>query len=152
MKDWKDTDGLRPIRFERKHRFGISLATREVYEGEALSEEHSRLLKVNRTESSQDTQSQTMDACCCRRCCRWSGAISPSLVPTNRTRVQSMRGFDECYTDIVDYIVRCTHKIWDERDVGLIYTHYTHNCVLYGVLGTMYDRESVVRETDSAHR
>lgn len=69
------------------------------------------------------------------------------LVPTDRPRVQSMRGFDAIYTDIVDYIVRCTHRIWDERDVGLIYTHYTHNCVLYGVLGTMYDRESIVRET-----
>ncbi len=69
------------------------------------------------------------------------------LVPTDRPRVQSMRGFDPIYTDIVDYIVRCTHRIWDERDVGLIYTHYTHNCVLYGVLGTMYDRESIVRET-----
>ena len=69
------------------------------------------------------------------------------LVPEDRPRVQSMRGFDACYTDIVDYIVRCTHKIWDERDVGLIYTHYTHNCVLYGVLGTMYDRETIVRET-----
>ncbi len=69
------------------------------------------------------------------------------LVPDNRPRAQSMRGFDDIYTDIVDYIVRCTHKIWDERDVGLIYTHYTHNCVIYGVLGTMYERESVVRET-----
>ena len=53
------------------------------------------------------------------------------LVPTDRPRVQSMRGFDPIYTDIVDYIVRCTHRIWDERDVGLIYTHYTHNCVAY---------------------
>lgn len=69
------------------------------------------------------------------------------LVPENRPRVQGLAGFDPCYTDIVDYIVRCTHKIWDERDVGLIYTHYTHNCVLYGTLGTMYERESVVRET-----
>jgi pimeloyl-ACP methyl ester carboxylesterase/predicted ester cyclase len=69
------------------------------------------------------------------------------LVPEDRPRVQSLRGFDDCYTDIVDYIIRCTHKIWDERDVGLIYTHYTHNCVVYGVLGTMYDRETIVRET-----
>lgn len=58
-----------------------------------------------------------------------------------------MDGFDEIYTDIVDYIVRCTHKIWDERDIGLIYTHYTHNCVLYGTMGTIYDRESIVRDT-----
>lgn len=69
------------------------------------------------------------------------------LVPEDRPRVQSMEGFDDCYTDIVDYIIRCTHKIWDERDVGLIYTHYTHNCVLYGTMGTMYDRETVVRDT-----
>lgn len=69
------------------------------------------------------------------------------LMPEHRPRAQSLTGFDECYTDIVDYIVRCTHKIWDERDVGLIYTHYTHNCVLYGSLGTMYNREDVVRET-----
>ncbi len=69
------------------------------------------------------------------------------LVPTDRPRVQSLRGFDPEYTDIVDYIIRCTHRIWDERDVGLIYTHYTHNCVLYGVLGSVYERESVVRET-----
>ena len=69
------------------------------------------------------------------------------LVPENRARVQSMRGFDPCYTDIVDYIVRCTHKIWDERDVGLIYTHYTHNCVLYNALGTMYTREQVILDT-----
>ena len=69
------------------------------------------------------------------------------LVPDNRPRVQSMKGFDDCYTDIVDYIVRCTHKIWDERDVGLIYTHYTHNCVAYTTLGTMYDRETHIRDT-----
>jgi predicted ester cyclase len=69
------------------------------------------------------------------------------LAPEGRARVQSMNGFDDVYTDIVDYIIRCTHKIWDERDVGLIYTHYTHNCVVYGNLGTMYDRETIVRET-----
>ncbi|WP_454886686.1 alpha/beta fold hydrolase [Sphingomonas oryzagri] len=69
------------------------------------------------------------------------------LVPTDRPRVQSMKGFDDCYTDIVDYIIRCTHKIWDERDVGLIYTHYTHNCVAYTTMGTMYDRETHIRDT-----
>ena len=69
------------------------------------------------------------------------------LAPTDRARVQPMQGFDDIYTDIVDYIVRCTHLIWDERDVGLIYSHYTHNCVLYGPSGTLYTREEVVRDT-----
>jgi predicted ester cyclase len=69
------------------------------------------------------------------------------LAPTDRARVQPMQGFDDIYTDIVDYIVRCTHRIWDERDVGLIYTHYTHNCVLYGSSSTLYTREDIVRDT-----
>ncbi len=69
------------------------------------------------------------------------------LAPEGRARVQPMRGFDPVYTDIVDYIVRCTHRIWDERDVGLIYTHYTHNCVVYGTMGTVYNREDMVRDT-----
>ncbi|KAJ5581215.1 hypothetical protein N7450_007516 [Penicillium hetheringtonii] len=71
----------------------------------------------------------------------------PDLAPTKRARAHPMEGFDEIYSDIVDYIVRCTHRIWDERDIGLIYTHYTHNCVLYGTMGTVYDRESIVRDT-----
>ena len=71
----------------------------------------------------------------------------PDLAPTNRPRSQSLDGFDDIYTDIVDYIIRCTHKIWDERDIGLIYTHYTHNCVLYGTTGNIYNREDVVRDT-----
>jgi predicted ester cyclase len=69
------------------------------------------------------------------------------LAPADRPRQQSLRGFDPIYTDIVDYIVRCTHRIWDERDVGLIYTHYTHNAVLYTTLGTIYNREQIVHDT-----
>lgn len=69
------------------------------------------------------------------------------LAPENGTRTQSLQGFDAIYTDIVDYIVRCTHRIWDERDIGLIYTHYTHNCILYGTTGTIYTREEIVRDT-----
>ena len=69
------------------------------------------------------------------------------LAPADRPRVQSLRGFDPIYTDIVDYIVRCTHRIWDERNVGLIYTHYTHNAVVYGPLGAVYTREEIVQDT-----
>ncbi len=71
----------------------------------------------------------------------------PDLAPQGEPRGQSLAGFDDIYTDIVDYIVRCTHRIWDERNIGLIYTHYTHNCVLYGTTGTLYTREEVVRDT-----
>ena len=69
------------------------------------------------------------------------------LVPTDRPRAQSLRGFDPCYTDIVDYIVRCTHRIWDERDIGLIYSHYTHNSDVYYTLHAVHSREDIVRDT-----
>jgi predicted ester cyclase len=69
------------------------------------------------------------------------------LAPNDRPRVQSLDGFDDIYTDIVDYIIRCTHRIWDERNIGLIYSHYTHNCTVYGTMGTVYNREEMVHDT-----
>ncbi len=60
---------------------------------------------------------------------------------------QGMRGFDPDYVDIVDYIVRCTHKIWEEKQVGLIYTHYAHNALVHGTRGDTYGVESVVAST-----
>ena len=62
-------------------------------------------------------------------------------------RKQPLAGFDAEYTDIVDYIVRCTHKIWEEKAIGLIYTHYSHNSIVHHSLGTIYGRERVVINT-----
>ena len=69
------------------------------------------------------------------------------LRPNDKPRAHSLEGFDPIYTDIVDYIIRCTHRIWDEKNVGLIYTHYTHNAVVFTPLGSSYSREEVVRGT-----
>lgn len=69
------------------------------------------------------------------------------LVPADRPRVQSHNGFDDICTDIVDYIMRCTHRIWDERNIGLIHSHYAHNCTVYGIMGTVYNREDMVLDT-----
>jgi predicted ester cyclase len=49
--------------------------------------------------------------------------------------------------DIVDYIVRCTHKIWEERAIGLIYTHYHHNVILHTDYSTSHGLESLVVST-----
>lgn len=57
---------------------------------------------------------------------------------------QPMRGFDPCYRDIVDYILKCTHRIWEQKDIGLIATHYAADCPVWllsgpshGVLGVI---------------
>ena len=42
-------------------------------------------------------------------------------------RKQPMRGYDDTYVDIVDFIVRVTHRIWEEKDIGHIYDCYRHN-------------------------
>jgi predicted ester cyclase len=74
-------------------------------------------------------------------------SIEAYLAQAGSGRRQPLAGFDEDYTDIVDYIVRCTHKIWEEKAVGLIYTHYAHNTIVHTAGGTIYGREAVVRNT-----
>lgn len=71
-------------------------------------------------------------------------------VDINRTlaakeRRQPMKGFDEEYTDIVDYIIRCTHRIWEEKGMGLCYTHYAHNAVIHTSEGMVYGRDEWTR-------
>jgi predicted ester cyclase len=72
--------------------------------------------------------------------------IGKMMQPGTQKR-QPMRGFDDDYVDIVDYIIRCTHKIWEEKAVGLIYTHYNHNAVIHMTDGTTYGRDKVVADT-----
>jgi predicted ester cyclase len=63
---------------------------------------------------------------------------------------QPMQGFDADYVDIVDYIVRCTHKIWEEGGAGLIYTHYSHTVAIFTADGFVYGREDWVGHTVQA--
>ena len=53
------------------------------------------------------------------------------LLSPRTTRTQSLDGFEDVYSDIVHYIAYCTHRIWAEKGVGLIYTCllYTSRCV-----------------------
>ena len=52
-----------------------------------------------------------------------------------------MDGFLQDYTDIVDYIVRSTHKMWEEGGIGLLYQHYGHNTVVWSDWGVSYGRD-----------
>jgi predicted ester cyclase len=72
--------------------------------------------------------------------------ISQLLQP-NGARRHPMHGFDEEFVDIVDYIVRITHRIWEDKQVNLIYDYYSHNCVVYGSRGKSVGREAVVAAT-----
>ena len=64
-----------------------------------------------------------------------------------RERRQPLEGFEPIYSDIVDYIIRCTHRIWEEKNIGLCRTHYSDSCVMHTLNGPFQGREGVVQGT-----
>ena len=62
-------------------------------------------------------------------------------------RTQPMAGFEDQFVDIVDYIVRITDEIWDERAVGRIYDTYDAACTIYSSYGVVRSVEEVVAAT-----
>jgi predicted ester cyclase len=62
-------------------------------------------------------------------------------------RRHPMRGFEDTYVDIVDYIVRITHRIWEDQDVGYIYDTYAPGCRIYDDSGLKLGVERVVEGT-----
>lgn len=68
------------------------------------------------------------------------------LVPSGH-RTQPMAGFEDDFTDIVDYIVRITEQIWVDRAVGRIYDTYDANCTIYTTGGVVRSVEEVIAST-----
>ena len=62
-------------------------------------------------------------------------------------RRQPLDGFEPVYRDIVDYIVRCTHRIWEEKNIGLCRTHYSDDCVMHTMAGPTRGKEVVTQNT-----
>jgi hypothetical protein len=62
-------------------------------------------------------------------------------------RRQALEGFEPVYRDIVDYIIRCTHRIWEEKNVGLCRTHYSDDCVMHTMAGPSIGAEVVTQNT-----
>jgi predicted ester cyclase len=72
--------------------------------------------------------------------------IAQILAPQGRAR-QHIPGFDPEYADIVDYILRCTHRIWEQKDVGLIATHYGSDIVVHMMTGHAVGMDDVIAGT-----
>ena len=65
-------------------------------------------------------------------------------------RRQALPGLEPMYRDIVDYIVRCTHRIWGRKDIGLCRSHCAESCVMHTLDGPSSGIETVVQGTLSA--
>lgn len=44
---------------------------------------------------------------------------------------QNMKNFDTDYKDFVDYIMRITHRIWEQKGIGVIYDTYHNNVTMH---------------------
>jgi predicted ester cyclase len=77
-----------------------------------------------------------------------TGQPKRGAVPGQRR--QPMRGYEEQYTDIVDYCVRVTDRIWEDQDVGYIYDTYADGVRLHDDTGWKYGVERVVEGTMQA--
>lgn len=60
---------------------------------------------------------------------------------------QPLDGFEPIYRDVVDYIIRCTHRIWEEKNVGLCRTHYTDGTVMHTLAGPASGLDAVTQGT-----
>jgi predicted ester cyclase len=72
--------------------------------------------------------------------------IADILAPQGTPR-HDMTGYDPEYADIVDYILRCTHRIWEQKDVGLIATHYGADIVVHMMTGPAFGMSGVIAGT-----
>lgn len=82
----------------------------------------------------------------------WPDVVSPhgrtiEDLLTERPRRQPLDGFDPVYSDIVDYIVRCTHRIWEQKNIGLCRSHYADDVVMHTLAGPARGVETVVQNT-----
>ena len=75
------------------------------------------------------------------------GGTDRQFLDPGTERRQPMRGFEDRYTDIVDYIVRITHRIWEEKQIGYIYDTYRHNAKVTDDYGLQYGRDKIVADT-----
>lgn len=46
-------------------------------------------------------------------------------------KMQNLPGFDPQYRDFVEYILKITHQIWEEKGIGVIYDTYHNNITMH---------------------
>lgn len=60
---------------------------------------------------------------------------------------QELKGFDAEYNDIVDYILKITHRIWEEKGIGVIYDTYHNDVTMHASSTNLVGIKDVVANT-----
>lgn len=64
-----------------------------------------------------------------------------------KERKQDLKGFDDDYRDFVDYILKITHRIWEEKGIGIIYDTYHNNVIMHTGSSNITGIQSVIAGT-----
>ena len=75
------------------------------------------------------------------------GTATETRIPENYGPGQSMRGFEETYRNIIDYIVRITYRIWEDRDVEYIANTYSDKSLVYDDYGLQHGCQKIIKDT-----
>ena len=75
------------------------------------------------------------------------GTDHETRIPDDFGPEQSMRGFESTYQNIIDYIVRITYKIWEDRDVEYIRDTYSDSSRVYDDYGLQLGCEKIIADT-----
>jgi len=75
------------------------------------------------------------------------GTPNEKRIPDDFGPKQSMRGFEETYQNIIDYIVRITYKIWEDRDVEYIADTYSDTSQVFDDYGLQHGCQKIIADT-----
>ncbi|MFK7801933.1 MAG: ester cyclase [Anaerolineae bacterium] len=75
------------------------------------------------------------------------GNLTNILSANSAPEKPAMRGFDPKFRDIVDYIIKITHEIWEERAIGALYDYYATAMIIHTSDGDIVGRDKVVEGT-----
>lgn len=75
------------------------------------------------------------------------GSDDEVRIPEDFGAAHSMRGFEATYRNIIDYIVRITFRIWEDRDVEYIRRTYSDDSLVFDDYGLQTGAEKIVADT-----
>ncbi|MFT5196374.1 MAG: putative ester cyclase, partial [Candidatus Promineifilaceae bacterium] len=73
--------------------------------------------------------------------------LTDILSVNSTSETPAMRGFDPQFRDIVDYIIKITHEIWEERAIGALYDYYATALTIHTSDGDIVGRDKVIEGT-----
>lgn len=76
------------------------------------------------------------------------GTGHETRIPDDFGPKQNLRGFESTYQNIIDYIVRITYRIWEDRNVGYIRDTYHQHSQVFDDYGLQFGCEKIVSDTE----